>query len=110
MTRTVHPQAEAIMNSYSRVYSVQCRTFEVLREILGIAEIGKDQGYATGPNHPFVHFRVLPAYRDAYSLKLRKAVADRMRARRSAAACSYCGFHRRDGCDDINCPRREQRP
>ena len=69
------------MSAYATVYRAQCRTFAVCREFLG-APAGD---LATGMDHPILYFRLLPPYRNAYSLALRKRVADIVRAQRKAA-------------------------
>ena len=66
------------MSAYQTVYKVQVRTFNVLRELLQLP----DGDLVTAGNHPLMHFRVLPKYRTAYGLALRKRVADIVRASR----------------------------
>lgn len=60
------------------VYRAQCATFAICREFLG----APSGDLATGPDHPILYFRVLPPYRNAYSLALRKQIADIVRAKR----------------------------
>lgn len=69
----------------SRVYTVHCRTFRVLLDILSIPHSVHAEGIATRGNHTIAYFRRLPAYRCDYSKRLRKVVADAVRASRRAA-------------------------
>jgi hypothetical protein len=64
------------------VYRAQCKTFAICREFLGTPS----GDLATGADHPIMYFRVLPAYRNAYSLALRKRIADIVRAKRKEMA------------------------
>jgi hypothetical protein len=68
-------------SAYATVYRVQCRTFAICREFLG----APSGDLATGTDHPILYFRVLPPYRNAYSLALRKKIADLARAKRRKA-------------------------
>lgn len=61
------------------VYRVQVTTF---KQLLCLFNLDVDKPLATPGNHPIAEFRVLPKYRTVQSLKLRKLVADRMRALR----------------------------
>jgi hypothetical protein len=60
----------------SPVYHAQCATYSVFKELMGITS-----DVSHGPD-PRYYFRVVPGRRSAYSLKLRKQVADEMRRRR----------------------------
>ena len=61
---------------HSPVYRVQCATYAIFKELMGItSDVSK------GPD-PRYHFRVVPGRRSAYSLELRKQVADEVRRRR----------------------------
>jgi hypothetical protein len=66
----------------SRVYAVQCRTFKVLLDLLNIPHSTHEGGIATQGDHPIAYFRLVPAYRCAYSKALRKRVADAVRVSR----------------------------
>jgi hypothetical protein len=66
---------------HTPTYLAQVRTFTVVRELLKIP----DGNIVTTGNHPLTYFRLLPKYRCAYSLALRKRVADIVRASRRAA-------------------------
>lgn len=66
----------------SRVYSVHCRTFKVLLDLLSIPHTTHPEGIATRGNHPIAYFRLVPAHRCAYSKALRKRVADAVRVSR----------------------------
>ncbi len=63
------------------VFRSQVKTFNIYREMLGIA--GGDIAAPMG--HPIMLLRLLPAYRTPASVRVRKLVADRMRAIRSKA-------------------------
>ena len=65
------------------VYKVQVHTFNILRQILSLPA----GNLATFGEHPLLHFRVLPAHRSAYSLALRKRVADQVRESRRNKTC-----------------------
>lgn len=65
-------------SAYATVHRVQCHTFAICREFLG----APSGDLATGTDHPILYFRVLPPYRNAYSLALRKKIADLVRAKR----------------------------
>ena len=67
------------MSAYQLIYRVQCKTFAVYRQMLGMPE----GDLAVPGNHPIGLLRVLRAYRTAECLNARKAVADRMRAIRA---------------------------
>ena len=66
------------------VYVVQCRTFNVLLDMLNITHTTHEGGIATQGNHPIMYFRVVPAHRCDYSKRLRKMVADKVREQRAA--------------------------
>jgi hypothetical protein len=68
------------MSAYKTVYRVQCKTAGILRDLWQLPE-----NVATTPEHPLMFFRLLPAYRCAKSLALRKMVADKMRDIRKAS-------------------------
>jgi hypothetical protein len=62
------------------VYKAQVKTFNIARGLLGLP----DGDLATSGNHPVSEFRVLPKYRTAQGLALRKRVADIARQLRKA--------------------------
>jgi len=61
------------------VFRAQVKTFDLYREMLGMA--GGDIASPVG--HPIMLLRLLPAYRTPASVRVRKLVADRMRAIRA---------------------------
>jgi hypothetical protein len=63
------------MSAYATVYRVQCWTFKIWRDMLGMP----DGDIAAPMGHPVGLLRVLPPYRTADCLAARKAVADRAR-------------------------------
>lgn len=65
------------MTAHERVYTVQCFTFSMCLKLLSLPE--SDTGLATPINSPVMYFRLKPAYRCAFSLALRKQVADMVR-------------------------------
>jgi hypothetical protein len=67
------------MSAYNTVFKVHCKTFAVLQNLWQLPE-----NLATRPEHPVTLFRLVPAYRCAKSLAIRKMVADKVRALRGA--------------------------
>jgi hypothetical protein len=62
------------MQAYETVYKVQCKTASVLKNIWNLPD-----NLATTTDHPMMLFRLVPAYRCAKSIQLRKMVADKVR-------------------------------
>jgi hypothetical protein len=62
------------MQAYETVYKVKCKTASVLKNIWNLPE-----NLATTTDHPMMLFRLVPAYRCAKSIQLRKMVADKVR-------------------------------
>jgi hypothetical protein len=58
-------------------YRAQCRTFKAFKEMADLPG-----NVATSLEHPTAKLRLLPNYRDAGSLALRKAVADFVRGQK----------------------------
>lgn len=65
---------QAFNSAYEIVYKVQCKTASVLKNIWNLPE-----NLATTTDHPMMLFRLVPAYRCAKSIQLRKMVADKVR-------------------------------
>jgi hypothetical protein len=65
---------QAFNSAYETVYKVQCKTASVLKNIWNLPH-----NLATDMNHPMMLFRLVPAYRCAKSIQLRKMVADKVR-------------------------------
>ena len=60
------------------VYKAQVHTASTLKALIGLP----NGNLATKGNHPFLYFRLISSYRCAYSLALRKKVADIVRETR----------------------------
>jgi len=69
------------------VYLVQCRTWAKAKQLVGIAgnAVRCDIAAELADPSPAFGFRMLPAYRNAGVRKLRKQVADAIRAERRLA-------------------------
>ena len=65
---------QAFNSAYETVYKVQCKTASVLKNIWNLPD-----NLATTTDHPMMLFRLVPAYRCAKSIQLRKMVADKVR-------------------------------
>ena len=65
------------MTAYNTVFKVHCKTFALLKDLWQLPE-----NLATKPEHPVTLFRLVPSYRCAKSLAIRKMVADKVRATR----------------------------
>jgi hypothetical protein len=65
---------QAFNSAYETVYKVQCKTYSILLNIWNLPD-----NLATTPDHPIMLFRLVPAYRCAKSIQLRKMVADKVR-------------------------------
>ena len=65
---------QAFNSAYETVYKVQCKTASVLKNIWNLPH-----NLATTTDHPMMLFRLVPAYRCAKSIQLRKMVADKVR-------------------------------
>ena len=77
----------------STVYRVQCKTAKVLTQMLRIG-LANNEGLATDMHHPMMLFRLLPKYRNEYSLRLRKIIADEVRSQRKAEGWRRHGMAR----------------
>jgi hypothetical protein len=62
------------------VYKTQVHTANIARQILNLPS----GNLATRADNPILYLRLLPAYRCAYSLRLRKQIADIVRDSRKA--------------------------
>jgi len=62
------------------VYKTQVHTARIAAQILNLPA----GNIATRGNHPILYLRLLPAHRCAYSLRLRKQIADIVRDSRKA--------------------------
>lgn len=62
------------------VYKTHVYTFNLAKKLLSLPA----GDIATVMNHPILHFRILPAYRNEFSLSLRKQVAEMVRQDRKA--------------------------
>lgn len=62
-------------SAYETVYKVQCKTYSILLKNIW----NLPHNLATSMNHPMMLFRLVPAYRCAESIQLRKMVADKVR-------------------------------
>ena len=69
------------MSAYEIVYRVQCKTFAIWREMLGIP----DGDIAAPVGHPISILRIRPEYRTEACKVARKALANRVRSMRGAA-------------------------
>ena len=63
------------------VYKAQVATFNIAKQLLNMP----NSDIATSGNHPILHLRLAKPYRNAYSIALRKQVADAMRLKRKQA-------------------------
>jgi hypothetical protein len=60
------------------VYKTQVHTAKILTAMMGLPK----GAIATKGDHPFLYFRIVSRYRCAYSLALRKQVAEKVRESR----------------------------
>jgi hypothetical protein len=63
------------------VYKAQVATSNMAKQLLNMP----NGDIATSGNHPILHLRLAKPYRNAYSIALRKQVADAMRLKRKQA-------------------------